>query len=252
VNLSAVLNPRPVRFDRGNSKAIHRRDIFHRDLKADNVRAVVRAVRRLVVAIDFGTAARLDSPQIGSPYAHAVGARGYAAAESVCGLAGNRLIARLSDHYALGCLLFELFNRDFFFVAVQTLNPTLHARYSAIALSITEKSEQTKQVAQLNDSLNRYGRGVAPVPIDGVGSDCDPATASLLNEVLRRSTHIDYRERDVQLEWVRQRITCAIRVLENERVYQLKLRAAREHRAKRIQKAQDLDARLRLRMLGRS
>lgn len=232
-------------------EAIHRRDVFHRDIKADNVRAVMRAVRRLVVAIDFGTAARLDSPQIGSPYAHSVGAPGYAAAESICGLAGNRLVAPLTDHYALGCLLFELFNRDFFFVALQTLNPNLHARYSAIALSITEKLDQTKQLTQLNDSLNRFGRGVAPVPIDGVGSACDPATAPLLNEVLRRLTHIDYRERDVQLEWVRQRTACAIRVLENERAYQVKLRAARQRRAIRVKKAQELDARLRLRMLGK-
>jgi serine/threonine protein kinase len=231
-------------------EALHGRDVFHRDIKADNIRAVRRAVRRIVVAIDLGTAARLDSPPIGVPYAHAVGAPAYAAAESICGLAGNRTLAPLTDHYALGCLLFELFNRDFFFVAVQTLNPSLHARYSAIALGVTEKTDPLKQIAQLKEGLKHYARGVAPVSIDGVGSTCDPATAGLLNDVLARLTHIDYRERDVKLEWVRQRIGCAVRVLENEKAYQLKLRASRERKAKRIQRALELDARIRNRQLS--
>ena len=192
-------------------EALHRRDVFHRDIKADNIRAVQRAVKRIVVAIDLGTAARLDSPQIGSPYGHPVGAPAYSAVESFCGLAGNRIIAPLSDHYALGCLLFELFNINYFFAAVQQINPGLMARYSAIAVNVTEKHDPQRQVLQLNTSLDQYARGVAPVPIDGSGSSCDPATASLLNEVVSCLTHVDYRKRDLNLEWVRTRIQSAIR-----------------------------------------
>lgn len=100
-------------------EALHSRSVFHRDLKADNMRAFQRALRRIVVAIDLGTAAKFDSGGIQATYGHSAGAPWYAAPEALCGLAGNRSIAPYTDYYALGCLLFELFNPDYFFRAAE-------------------------------------------------------------------------------------------------------------------------------------
>jgi serine/threonine protein kinase len=70
--------------------ALHAREVFHRDLKADNIRSDARDGVRTAVPIDMGTAARYESAMIESSYAAQVGALGYASPEAQCGLAGNR------------------------------------------------------------------------------------------------------------------------------------------------------------------
>jgi serine/threonine protein kinase len=225
-------------------EALHRQEVFHRDLKADNFRAVQTALKRVVVAIDLGCAARLDSGAVATSYGCSVGAPAYAAPEAICGLAGNRRVAAFTDHYALGCLLFEMFNKDLFFRVVQSMNPALSARLTAIAHSISPVGDDWTQITQLNTALDRFANGVAPVPMDMPGHTCDPAVVPLLSEALRALTNFDYRRRPRPLGWARGRIDIAIRVLDNESEYQKRLRNARELRRRRIQRAKDLEARI--------
>lgn len=225
-------------------EALHRHRVFHRDLKADNLRASLVALKRVVVAIDLGTAARFDSGYMQTNYASSVGASGYAAAEALCGLAGNRQLAPCTDAYALGCLLFELFNRDFFFRALDSYNRDFGSRLVAMSQVVTDRSSEDKEIEQWSDAIAQFGGGVAGVPIDAPGSSVPPGVAPILNEVLGRLTNIDFAKRPIPLDWVRKRVWAAIRALENERAYQMRLAQVRERRRLKIERAKALDDRL--------
>jgi serine/threonine protein kinase len=223
-------------------EALHRRRIFHRDLKADNLRATLVALKRLIVAIDLGTAARFDSGHIALGYSTPVGAQIYAPSESFCGLAGNRDIAPYSDLYAIGCLLFELFNADYFFRALIAHNSNIAVRISAMQHVIAAEPPD-KHVELWCGALCKFGVGIAPVPIDGAGSNVPPGIAYLLNEILAALTHFDYRKRPIDLASVRQRVWVAIRLLQNQTAYERKLKLAREFRRRRLEHAKKVAAR---------
>lgn len=231
-------------------EALHGREVFHRDLKADNLRAAQKALKRLVVAIDLGTAARFDSAHIATSYGHAVGAPIYAPSEAHCGLSGNREIAPYSDVYALGCLLYELFNLDFFFRALHAQNANINLRLAAMSPMVAGQPED-KQVALWISALSKFGAGVTPIAIDGPGNYVPAGIASLLNDVLVRLTHFDFRRRPLNLDWVRGKIWTAMRILENDRMYKLRLARVRENRRRKLEHARKVDAR-RNRYLGRS
>ena len=217
-------------------EALHGREIFHRDLKQDNMRAYGDALRRIVVAIDLGTAARFESAAIGAPYTGAVGASGYAAPEARCGLAGNRVLAQKTDLYALGCLLFELFNPGYFFSAVENVNVRYKLRLAAMGAELSTTMEPAVQVVEWNAALAKHAAGVSKVQIDGAGSDVPASVAQILNEILHGLTSFDYRNRP-KLSWVRQKIWIAIKVLENERLSRARLNSLRLRRERKAAKA---------------
>jgi serine/threonine protein kinase len=224
-------------------EALHRSEIFHRDLKADNLRAIQDVLKRVVVAIDLGTAARFDSGYLRSSYTQPVGAPAYAAAEAMSGLAANRQLAPYTDVYALGCLLFELFNADYFFYAQRRINQNLDARLTAMAQSLTDRSSEEKEIQQWRVAISKFGAGVTPVTINGPGSSVPPGIAPILNEALAQMTHIDYLRRPKNLEFIRRKIWIAIRLLQHQREYQARLERARDLRRKRVERARELDLR---------
>jgi hypothetical protein len=154
-------------------------------------------------------------------------------------------LAPLTDYYALGCLLFELFNNDLHAAVQHSMNPSLGARYWAIAHEVASVSNDQAKLERLHWTLNRFKPGMVPVPIDGPTSSCDAAVAPLLNEVLERLTKIDYRDRQVPLQWVRDRAEIAIRILKSEKSYQAKLKVNRQRRQNRLARLRARDERLR-------
>jgi serine/threonine protein kinase len=224
-------------------EALHRRRIFHRDLKVNNFRMTKHAAEgRRVIAIDLGTAARIDSSYIQTAYGPPVGASGYASPEAIAGLTANRTLAPLTDVYALGCLLFEMFNRDYFFRGLYAANPHLDARLTAMAQLVPEKKSEARQVEQWRTALAQFGGGVISVTIDGPGSSVPPAVVALLNDLLSRLTHVNYLNRP-PLDWVRQRTWTAIRVLQNHKAAEARLKFAREFRRRRLEKVRARQAR---------
>lgn len=219
-------------------EALHRQEVFHRDLKPDNLRQYEDSLKRVVVAIDLGTAARFSSGAIQSDYQHSVGASAYAAPEANHGLAGHRRLGRYTDYYALGCMLYELFNPDYFFRALLTKNPRCQAIHTLMSMELHGITDEDEKLRTWRRALGKFSSGIEPVHIDGPGNTVPSGIAAILNEVLRSLTHIDYSNRPVDLEWVRVRIWAAIRTLKNEKLYQRRLALAREVRRRRIEKQQ--------------
>lgn len=217
-------------------RSLHGHEVFHRDLKPDNLRFADREGNQVVVAIDMGTAAEYASAPIAAGYASAVGASAYASIEALAGLAGNRTIAPYTDVYALGCMLFELFNLDLFAQALMNTNPDYDTRVLLISGEITERKDERVQVAQLNSALARFGHGVGAARIDGPGSVVPDGIADLLNGVLVELTAFDYRKRPSNLDRVLRRVDSALCVLRNERAYQTLLRRAQERRKRQVTK----------------
>lgn len=216
-------------------EALHSKQVYHRDLKMDNLRAAYERLTRLIVAIDLGTAARLESPNLLPDYDRgSVGAPGYAPAEAICGFAGERKFARFTDIYALGCMLFELFNRSYFYHELVHLNPNYQVVLmvmSAVARGVRTPADK---VSAWESALRTHGHGVTPVSVLASGHSVPASISTLLDELVRTMTRFDYRQRSVSLEYVRRRIQSAIAVLRNERVSRHRIEAARTRRAERV------------------
>ena len=225
-------------------ETLHAHEVFHRDLKADNLRAYQASLKKMVVAIDLGTAARFDSNCISSSYGHSVGAPAYAAPEAICGLAGNRTLAPFTDYYALGCMLYELFNPDYFYQALRGANRNFDFRLSAMASELAGHSIKSNEVVSWDSVVQRFSAGVNPVLIDNVGSSIPRGVSGIMNEVLIALTSIDYKKRKVHNNWIRNKVWTAIRVLENQAEYARRLHIARTRRERREMAAKEKEARL--------
>jgi serine/threonine protein kinase len=223
-------------------EALHRAEVFHRDIKADNLRACQRALKRVVVAIDLGTAARFDSGCLASGYPIPAGSPAYSAPEAICGLAGNRLLAPRTDDYALGCLLYELFNQDYFFRRLLALNAQINARWFGMKSMVSAHANEAQQVKQWRAALDRYAPGITPATIDAPGSAVPPGVVPELNEILGGLTNVDYARRP-DLRLVREKVWRTIRLLESQNAYNRRLAYVREMRRRRQEKARQLDIR---------
>jgi serine/threonine protein kinase len=220
-------------------EALHRCDIFHRDLKPDNLRAFHRGRDRVVVAIDLGTAARCLSGYLQQDYSKGpVGAPGYASAKAICGLAAHRVLAPYNDVYALGCLLFELFNTNWFVHELFLRNPRYQAVLAGLKLYLQGLKDEDRQLTAWKTALAKFEHAVMPVPLDGPGSTIPSGIASILNELLRAMTHVNFLRRPLKLEKVRSRIWSAIRSLESEWRYKRRLEATKLLRRRKEEKVQ--------------
>lgn len=224
-------------------EALHRHTVFHRDIKPDNLRAYMKALKRIVIAIDLGTAALWSSPPALDEYVHQVGAGAYAPPEAICFFAGDREIAPYADVYALGCLLYELFNMDHFFIGLRKVNPHYEMFLAAMYSKMGAEPEREKRIAVWKQEIQKMGKVIVTPPIDDVGSTVPEGIAFLLNRVLEALVHPDFRRRQT-LGQVRRLIWAAIRALENEKDYQRRLARTREWRRAREDKVRRREAKL--------
>lgn len=223
-------------------EALHRHTVFHRDIKPDNLRAYMTALKRVVIAIDLGTAALWASPPALDEYASQVGAGGYAPPEAICFFAGDREIAPYSDLYALGCLLYELFNMDHFFSALRKVNAHYEMFLAAMYSKIGAEPDRVRRIRIWKQEIQKMGKSIVTPPIDSVGSSVPEGVADLLNRILEDLVDTNFCRRK-SFEHVRRLIWAAIKVLENEKAYQLRLARAKEWRRAREEKVRRREAR---------
>ncbi len=216
-------------------EALNNRGISHRDLKADNLRSCLADAKRLVVAIDLGTAARVQSSPISGMYSGSVGAPAYAGPEALSNLAGIRSISHLTDAYALGCLLFELFHKDYYFLAARIRNPNLDVRITAMQQQLTGAKTDDQLLSAWDGALERLARGIESPTVDSLGSSCPPGICQIVDEVVSGLTAFDYRRR-MPLDKARERIQIARRVLLNEHAYAARIKVRNVRRQNRIDK----------------
>jgi serine/threonine protein kinase len=233
--------------------ALHRAELAHRDIKVDNLRRTERPSLKCIIAIDLGTAAAHDSLHAGSPgdYANPVGAPAYAPLEARCGLSGVRKLGRLADYYALGCLLFELFNIDFFFMNLIAdsgyKNCFTECQHHIIRLGLTHKQESVL-MKEWRKTVKRFKRQVTIPPIDSSGSSVPAATRDQLDRLLKDLTTVDFDDRLCDENKTLQRIDSAVKILRNNlaerRQRELKEKHRRMMEEKTLAKQQRLNTKL--------
>lgn len=154
----------------------------------------------------------------------------YAAPECFLGLAGDRDIGKLTDIYSLGCLLFELFNKQLFSFARD--NFTGYPAALGLAL-VSEKDVASKKVTW-KKNIDIFRGLTVPPPLDGPGSSVPAAIRSLITELYEKMVKFDYRHRLTDLYFVVRRIDSAVKVLANEAIYQARLNTQRNRRAEKL------------------
>jgi serine/threonine protein kinase len=223
--------------------ALHTNDVHHRDLKSDNLRLKLEAKdSQMIVAIDMGAAARAQDENLLDEYKSHVGAPGYAAPECVVGFAGDRILGPLSDWYALGCLLFELFNKDYFYIAYRRSNPNFDAVLAAIALDLQRHSKKTDKLIRLDINLNTFKTNATTPPSDGPGSSTPSAIAYELTHLIGKLTSLDYRDRLNDIHSIISRANSCIKIIENHQLVQKRKEMKRILKLQRIDKIMKQEA----------
>lgn len=218
-------------------ESLHSRGVFHRDLKADNFRAQQRIDGREVVAIDLGTAARYDSAPISSSYGGPVGMLMYSAPEAFCGLSGARTVAPLSDVFALGCMLFELFHHDDFPAAFRRVNSDFDVRFAALRSKVGSEVSVEAKLNSWSREAPKLLHGLSPVTLSGAGSSAPLCIADILTSLVGRMTVPDFQQRTISFRRIREVSWNAIRIIENQQLAKRKAKQAADRRAARAAKA---------------
>ncbi|ALC16375.1 serine/threonine protein kinase [Desulfuromonas soudanensis] len=226
-------------------EAIHRKHIFHRDLKPDNMRSRGVLENRIVYVIDFGTAARYDSAKILDEYGVGfhVGANMYSAPEAFLGFSGDREIAKYTDFYALGCILYELFNERMYFVELDK-NPNFRLALNAMAYELNKYSSREEKIKSWNENINRIKRMVRYPHFQGGGCSAERSIIDMIINLQQRLCAFDFNNRLSDFESIRVVINKSISVIMNEKDQQRILARKDEIKRNKILKIQKKNEKL--------
>jgi serine/threonine protein kinase len=177
-------------------------------------------------------------------YTHTVGAPAYAAPEAFCGLAGHRQIAPYTDIYAIGCLLFQLFNKDLFSLELSNRNPSYQYVLNLMIHEIGKYKTLDERATAWRKTIRTFTGSIARVHICAAGNSVPPGIRLQLDSLLAQLTHPDFTRRPLNLERVRQQVWIAIRVTENQAAERWRLEQAKKRRALRLEKIQRREAKL--------
>lgn len=194
--------------------AIHRKEVHHRDIKADNFRQCPTTSD--VSLIDFGTAARFDSPLIDEEYpAMSVGAGAYSAPEALAGLKSCRGIGHKTDIYALGSMLYELFNQELFYSA-QNRNPYFARAFILMSVELANGKNEEEKLEIWRRTIAPLRHTLEPVSITSTDGNSVPGSVrQLLRRLAASMTMFDFDLRESDFERIVRQIDRCIRVLQH-------------------------------------
>ena len=229
--------------------ALHREDIAHRDLKYDNLMLARRQDDELVVPIDLGTAIDLTSEPIGGAedYAQPVGAWLFAPIEAQCGLAHLRELSVYTDIYALGCMLHDLFNTDFYFVRLCE-DPGFLRCFAACRLRVAQLlsdggANEDRLLKHWDELIRLTGNQVTP-SIATEGTSAPNAAQDQLDRLTHRLTSLRYLNRLRDLNTILRMVASASRAIANQLADQRRRTVRLAHRQRREQRRIENLARL--------
>ncbi len=181
--------------------AFHSENISHRDIKHDNLRAYQDGEELVIVVIDFGTAAHFDDSLAtsSSDYPNrTVGAPAFSGPEAFLGLASCREIGKLTDIYALGALLYQLFNHELFARARENnkdFSPVMTYLDMKLALLNTHEDKikgWAKEAPPFKDMLE-------PPKFDSPSNNAPRSVVSILSKICREMTLFNFQDRTQKL-----------------------------------------------------
>ncbi|MBN4060779.1 protein kinase [bacterium AH-315-I20] len=223
-------------------KMIHQHEVFHRDIKPDNIRMSDSAMNE-VKLIDFGTSAEYESINLLKDYDKQVGAPAYAAPEAFLGFAGERNMAFLTDTYALGCLLFELFNTDIFIARLIKEMP-YETVLTAMKMELSTCSNESEKMVAYERLVDDLHRVFLPPAIDGDGSTLPASISGLINRLYTHLVSFDFRERTKNLDDALRLLDSSTKVLSNHQWDKSRLARKRAIRKRKLEKIREQDERL--------
>ena len=215
--------------------ALHRHEVSHRDIKYDNLREYSENLKKLVVAIDLGCAAYYEIPKINVNYSEPVGHKWYSSPESYCGLAGDCSLSHYTDIYALGCLLFEMFNMDFYY-HVLNLDDDYKSGLGAIIVECMMLDNVTSKKEVFLTFIKSYKVGMAVPDICQPGNTVPNSISDELNYLLKKLTAPDPADRIDDLNWVSRRIKTMIKIIDHNAYQQKRIMEKKKLRELRVQK----------------
>lgn len=229
--------------------ALHGEHIAHRDLKCDNLMRARRRQDELVIPIDLGTAIDLTSKPIGSPgnYSQPVGAPLFAPIEAQCGLAHLRELAIYTDIYALGCMLHDLFNTDFYLVRLLEdpgFQRCLAACRRHMIRSLANEPNNEQLLNHWSDIIRLTGNQVSLPSIAADGTSVPNATRDQLNRLVHHLTAVHYLNRLRNLDTILRMLDSASRALMNHLADQRRRRVRLDWRMRRDRRRLESLARL--------
>ncbi|WP_186210033.1 hypothetical protein [Burkholderia gladioli] len=107
---------------------------------------------------------------------------------------------------------------------------------AAMVAHLAGANSEADQVRAWNNALSIHRGGIISSRIDEFGSSVPPGIAPILNEILAALTDFDYSRRPRKLENIRQKIWAAIKIIENQKIYDARLARLRDERRKREEK----------------
>lgn len=200
-----------------------------------------------IVPIDLGTAIDLDSKLIGGPsdYVQAVGAGAFSPLEAHLGFAGSRQLGRGTDVYALGCLLHDLFNVDYYSLRLLADPGFLNCRVACeMVLSRARLAGHADLLSEYRRILNLTKHQVTLPSIDSDDDTVPNAAREQLNRLLHRLTNVDYLQREYELNNLLRILDAATRSLKQSLMERHRSRLRRQRRERRRQRMQAKRARL--------
>ncbi len=226
-------------------RAIHTEGVMHRDIKWDNLRGRFNGDQLEVVAIDFGTAVHVDDQVIseGSIYPTTVGAEAFSAPEAYSGLRSCRSMGHLTDVYALGALLYQLFNPNFFYRAARN-HRDYQSAMSMLKLRLGECKTDQERIIAWNKEMPAIRYAVEPPPIDARGSSIPRSVSDVISKLYKEMVSFDFHKRMQDLAGAVRYLDIAVRILENQKLEERKLERKRMERQQRLSKIARKEQRL--------